>query len=68
MATTKFSYQKAMKEIEDIVRKIENEDIDVDELTEMVNEAAGLIKKCKAKLKSTGEALEKTIENIDDQP
>jgi exodeoxyribonuclease VII small subunit len=66
MATKKINYKKALEEIERIVQKIENEEIDVDELSTMVKRAAELIKLCKTKLKSTGEELENIIDNLDE--
>jgi len=66
MATKKFNYKKALEEIEQIVHKIENEQVEVDELTELVKKAAGLIKSCKAKLRDTGSELEEIIEQLED--
>ena len=43
-------YSKAMERLEDIIKKIENEEIDIDELSEKVKEAVGLIKLCKEKI------------------
>jgi exodeoxyribonuclease VII small subunit len=66
MATKKINYKKALEEIERIVQKIENEEIDVDELSTMVKRAAELIKLCKTKLKTTGEELENIIDNLEE--
>jgi exodeoxyribonuclease VII small subunit len=59
-------YSQAMKKLTDIISQIENEDIDVDELSKKVKEAVGLIKVCKDKIekaeldvKSIVEAFEK---------
>jgi len=65
MSAEKFNYKKALEEIEEIVAKIESEEIDVDELAEMVKKASQLIKKCKEKLKSTGDDLEKVISELE---
>lgn len=65
MAAKKFNYKKALEEIEQIVQKIESEDIDVDELSTMVKRAAELIKQCKTKLKTTGDELEDIIQNLE---
>ena len=65
MSTEKFNYKKSLEEIEEIVNKLETEDVDVDELAEMVKKASQLIKKCKEKLKSTGDDLEKVIDELD---
>lgn len=66
MATKKFNYKKALDEIEQIVQKIESEDIDVDELSTMVKRAADLIKQCKTKLKTTGDELNDIIQNLEE--
>ena len=44
------SYEAAMQSLEDIVRKIENNDIGIDRLAEQHKEAQGLIKQCKKQL------------------
>jgi exodeoxyribonuclease VII small subunit len=43
-------YSKAMEKLEDIIQRIENEEIDIDELSEKVKEAAALVKVCKDKI------------------
>ena len=64
MAAKKFNYKNALEEIEQIVRKIETEE--VDELTELVKKAADLIKLCKTKLRNTGSELEDVINKLDE--
>jgi exodeoxyribonuclease VII small subunit len=66
MSTKKFNYKKALEEIEDIVAKIESEEVDVDELSALVKKAAELIKQCKSKLRDTGNELEEIIDNLED--
>ena len=66
MAAKKFNYKNALEEIEQIVQKIETEEVDVDELTELVKKAAELIKLCKAKLRNTGNELEDIINQLDE--
>ena len=60
MPEKKIKYNDAVKEIEDILRQIENEELDVDDLSEKVKRAYFLLRLCKEKLHST----EKDIENI----
>ena len=43
-------YSKAVQKLEEIVAKIEGDDIDVDELADKVKEAVSLIKMCKARI------------------
>ena len=65
MAEKKLSYQKALEELESIVKKIEQNEPDVDELNEMVAKAVKLVKYCKSKLKSTEEQLKNNLEELD---
>lgn len=65
MASKKFSYKAAMQEITAIAQRIENEEIDVDELSAQVKKASELIRQCKSKLKDTGSELENIIDKLD---
>lgn len=56
----KITYSKAMAELEAILQKIENDEFDLDQLTEKLKRANELIRLCKEKLHST----EKEVENI----
>lgn len=49
----KFSYEKAILEIETIIDEIENETLNMDELSDKVKYVAQLIKSCKKKLVDT---------------
>ena len=60
MAKKKTSYLEAVQEIEQIMQKLENEELDIDELSKNVKRASGLITQCKEKLHNT----EKEIEHI----
>ena len=64
MAAKKLNYKKAIERLEAIVTKIENEEPDVDELADLVKEAADLVKKCKLKLKQTEEDLDNSLEAL----
>lgn len=68
MTIKKFNYKSALEEIEQIVRKIESEEVDVDELAVLVKKAADLIKQCKTKLRETSSELETIIDNLDSEP
>ena len=50
MAKKEQTYGEAMQELQDIMYRIENEDLDVDVLLEEVKQAATLIRFCKDKL------------------
>jgi exodeoxyribonuclease VII small subunit len=55
-------YSKAMERLEDIIRKIENEEIDIDELSEKVKEAVGLVKLCKEKVERAELEVKEVVE------
>jgi exodeoxyribonuclease VII small subunit len=65
MAEKKLSYQKALDELESIVKKIEQNEPDVDELNDLVVRAVELVKYCKTKLKATEEKLKNNLEELD---
>lgn len=58
------SYKEAMAQLEQIVHKIENEEPDVDELSDMVKKASELMQFCRKKLKSTEEEINLTLEKL----
>ena len=59
------SYAEAFEELQQIVSKIEEGRISVDELSEKVKRAAHLISICKAKLTSTEEDVNKILKDLD---
>ena len=44
------NYRNAIERLDEIISMIENDDIDVDELSLQVKEAVNLVKMCKAKI------------------
>jgi len=66
MATKKVSYNEAILEIEDILGKIENEELDVDELAEKVKRVSTLLKICKDKLLKTNEQVEQILKEMEE--
>jgi len=66
MTKKKISYSEAVEEIEDILSKIENEELDVDELSDQVKRVSSLIKICKEKLFKTQEEVEQILDEIDE--
>jgi exodeoxyribonuclease VII small subunit len=66
MATKKVTYNEAILEIEEILEKIENEELDVDELAEKVKRVSQLLKICKDKLQTTNEQVEKILKEMED--
>ncbi|MCK5729739.1 MAG: exodeoxyribonuclease VII small subunit [Draconibacterium sp.] len=66
MTTKKISYNEAMTEIEEILEKIENEELDVDELAEKVKRVSVLLKICKDKLHKTNKQVEQVLKEMED--
>lgn len=58
-------YSKAVEKLDEIIRKIESEDIDVDELSLKVKEAVELVKMCKLKIEKAELEIKKVVENLD---
>jgi len=65
MAQKKQTYREAINEIEDILDKIENDELDVDELVEKVKKVTELLRFCKDKLYATQNEVEKALKDID---
>ncbi len=57
------TYNEAVSEIEDILHEIENEEINVDNLSDKVKRVSFLIKQCKQKLSNTDEEVKKILED-----
>ena len=55
-------YEGAMRQLEEIVAKIENNELDIDELTTQLKKAKELISLCKEKLVKTDEELKRILE------
>ena len=66
MAAKKITYNDAIGEIEEILEKIENEELDVDELAEKVKRVSTLLKVCKDKLQKTNEQVEQILNEMED--
>lgn len=62
----KTSYQEAIVEIEEILVRMESNELDIDELAEKVKRVAFLLKLCKDKLKKTNEEVERILGELDD--
>lgn len=62
------TYREATQELEEILRAIESDSVDVDELTQKVQRSSLLIKFCKDKLRHAENAINQVFneENCDD--
>ena len=58
------SYDKAVEELQQIVRDIESEETGVDKLAEKIKRATELIGFCKEKLRNTEEEVQQTLEKL----
>ena len=56
-------YEEAMRELEQIVTRMENGEPDIDTLAAQLKTAQELIKYCKDKLTKTDEEMKKILEN-----
>lgn len=65
MAEKKITYTEAFSELQEIVKKMENADISVDELTQNIERASFLIQVCRDKLTKTETEVNKIIEKND---
>lgn len=60
------TYNEAMAEVEEILEKIENEELDVDDLAEKVKRVSVLLKICKDKLLKTNEQVEQILKELEE--
>ncbi len=65
MAKKEIKYSEAINEIEEILYQIENEELDIDVLSEKVKRVSSLIKICKKKLHQTETEVQKILNEID---
>ena len=59
------SYKEAITEIDEILRQLENNELDVDELSEKVKRVSHLVTLCKEKLHNTEEEIDKILKEMD---
>jgi exodeoxyribonuclease VII small subunit len=59
------SYASAMQELQEIVSKIEQGDIGIDDLSSQVKRASVLIDQCRAKLRSTETDIQSILQNLE---
>ena len=59
------TYKEATQELEAILKAIETDAVDVDELTQKVQRSSELIKICKQKLRSAEAAIYQVFEDIE---
>ncbi len=60
-------YGSSMEKIEEIITKIENEEVDVDELSAKVKEAVMLMKVCKEKIEKAEMEVKNVVDELEDK-
>lgn len=58
-------YEEALKQLEEIVAKMENDELDIDTLSEQLKTAQRLIKQCKDKLTKADGDIKKILQPED---
>ncbi|MBD9074242.1 MAG: exodeoxyribonuclease VII small subunit [Prevotella sp.] len=61
MSKEEMKYEKAVCELEEIVDKMERDELDIDQLSEQLKRAKVLVKLCKDKLTKTDEEIKKLL-------
>lgn len=61
MENNEMKYEKAVCELEEIVDKMERDELDIDQLSEHLKRAKVLVKLCKDKLTKTDEEIKKLL-------
>ena len=62
--SAEIKYREAIERLDEIIGSIENEDIDVDELSLKVKEAVELIRVCKARIDKAEVEVKKVVEDF----
>ena len=68
MSADKIKYREAVQRLDEIISQIENEDVDVDELSLQVKEAVELIRVCKAKIDKAEMQVKQVVEDFAKEP
>lgn len=61
MEKEEMKYEQAVRELEEIVERMENDELDIDQLSEQLKRAKTLVKLCKDKLTKTDEEIKKLL-------
>lgn len=61
MAKKEIKYEEAVTQLEEIVDKMENDELDIDQLSDQLKRAKELVKLCKDKLTKTDEEIKKLL-------
>lgn len=61
MEKKEMKYEEALRQLEDIVEKMENDELDIDQLSDQLKKAKKLVKLCKHKLTKTDAEIRKLL-------
>ena len=61
--TKELNYEEAVKQLEDIVAKMENDELDIDQMSGQLKVAKRLIKQCKDKLTKADAEIKKILDS-----
>ncbi|MDH3403528.1 MAG: exodeoxyribonuclease VII small subunit [Acidobacteriota bacterium] len=59
------SFGAAMQELEGILRRVESEETDIDELADELKRAAALLETCRAKIRRAEVEVSQIVQNLD---
>jgi exodeoxyribonuclease VII small subunit len=62
------SFGAAMQELESILRRVEGEGIDIDELAEELERAAELLETCRAKIRRAEVEVSQIVQTLEETP
>jgi len=65
MSTENFEYKNAMERLESILDRIDNSEMEIDELAGQVQEATELLRKCRQILINTEKNVQEALANLD---
>jgi exodeoxyribonuclease VII small subunit len=65
MQDEQLTYTSAMKELEEIVQKLQRTDCEIDQLCQLTERSVKLLAFCKEKLTKTDEELVKLLDGLD---
>jgi exodeoxyribonuclease VII small subunit len=65
MSTENFEYKTAMERLENILERIDNSEMEIDELAGAVQEATDLLRKCRQILVATEKSVQEALSGLD---
>lgn len=65
MSTENFEYKSAMDRLETILERIDNSEMEIDELAGQVQEATELLRKCRQILLATEKSVQEALSDLE---